>query len=93
MIFRPGAGWGLVDVDGEPKVALHVLRRLWAPVSVTLSDAGLSGVRIDIHNDTAEFWSVSWCLPPPTPRDIEPSRPIVLSRSRGIHRRPFSIRR
>ena len=52
--FRPGAGWGLVDVDGEPKVALHVLRRLWAPVSVTLSDAGLSGVRIDIHNDTAE---------------------------------------
>lgn len=52
--LRPGAGWGLVDVDGEPKVALEVLRRLWAPVSVTLSDAGLAGVRIDIHNDTAE---------------------------------------
>ena len=50
---RPGAGWGLLDVDGEPKAALHVLRRVWAPQAVSLSDEGLSGIRVDIHNDTA----------------------------------------
>lgn len=48
----PGAGWGLLDVDGDPKAALTVLTRLWAPVAVILSDDGLSGVRLDVHNDT-----------------------------------------
>ena len=52
--LQPGAGWGLLDVDGEAKVALQVLRRLWAPVSVVLTDAGLSGVRIDLYNDTPD---------------------------------------
>lgn len=52
--LRPGAGWGLVDVDGEAKVALHVLSRVWAPVAVILTDAGMSGVRIDLHNDTPD---------------------------------------
>jgi beta-mannosidase len=50
----PGAGWGLLDVDGNAKPALAVLARVWAPVAVVLSDAGLSGVRVDVHNDTAE---------------------------------------
>lgn len=49
---RPGAGWGLLDIDGDPKAALAVLARIWAPVAVILSDDGLSGVRLDIHNDT-----------------------------------------
>lgn len=48
----PGAGWGLLDVDGTPKPALAVLRRVWAPVCVIVADAGLSGIRIDVHNDT-----------------------------------------
>lgn len=52
--FQPGAGWGLLDVDGEAKAALHVLSRLWAPVSVVLMDAGLSGIRIDLYNDTPD---------------------------------------
>ena len=52
--LQPGAGWGLLDVDGEAKAALHVLSRLWAPVSVVLTDAGLSGVRIDLYNDTPD---------------------------------------
>lgn len=55
--IRPGAGWGLFDVDGAPKAALAVLSRMWAPVAVTLSNDGLSGVRIDIHNDTARSLS------------------------------------
>lgn len=49
---RPGAGWGLIDVDGAPKVALEVLARVWAPVAVILADDGLSGIRLDLHNDT-----------------------------------------
>lgn len=48
---RPGAGWGLLDADGAPKAALEALRRVWAPQSVVVSDDGLSGIRIDIHND------------------------------------------
>ena len=51
---RPGAGWGLLDVDGAPKAAMVVLRRVWAPVAVIVSDAGLSGIRVDIHNDTPD---------------------------------------
>ncbi|MDH6242415.1 hypothetical protein [Mycobacterium sp. OTB74] len=52
--LRPGAGWGLMDVDGDAKVAMKALRRVWAPVSVILTDAGHSGIRIDLHNDTPE---------------------------------------
>ncbi|MFN8032364.1 MAG: beta-mannosidase [Mycobacterium sp.] len=47
----PGAGWGLIDVDGAPKAALQALRRVWAPQSVVVSDDGLSGIRVDVHND------------------------------------------
>lgn len=50
--MRPGAGWGLLDSEGNTKAALIVLARTWAPMSVIVSDGGLSGVRIDIHNDT-----------------------------------------
>jgi beta-mannosidase len=53
--LAPGAGWGLLDVDGEAKAALRVLSRLWAPISVVLTDAGLSGVRIDLYNDTPDM--------------------------------------
>ena len=49
-----GAGWGLLDVDGAPKLALDVLARVWAPVAVVLGDDGLAGVRLDVHNDTPE---------------------------------------
>lgn len=48
----PGAGWGLIDVDGAGKAPLAALRRIWDPVSVIASDAGLSGLRIDIFNDS-----------------------------------------
>jgi beta-mannosidase len=48
----PGAGWGLIDVDGDPKLPLSVLRRVWAPVTVLVRDAGLAGIVIDVLNDT-----------------------------------------
>lgn len=52
-----GAGWGLLDSDGKAKAALAVLGRTWAPVAVVATDDGLSGVRIDIYNDSASSLS------------------------------------
>ena len=80
---------GFIDVDGEPKVARTSCVDSGRQ-SCDALDAGLSGCGIDIHNDTAEPWLVSWCLPPPTPhRDIEPVGPIFAVAVAGIHRRPL----
>ena len=46
-----GAGWGLLDVDGDAKLPLLALARSWQPIAVMVSDAGLSGLRIDVAND------------------------------------------
>ncbi len=48
---RPGAGWGLLDHRGEPKVAYHYLRRALAPVAVWSTDEGLNGVAAHLAND------------------------------------------
>ena len=50
----PGAGWGLVDVDGGEKAACSYLRRAWAPRSVHLTDEGLDGFTVHVCNETAE---------------------------------------
>lgn len=47
----PGAGWGLFDAYGEPKVALAHLRRALAPVAVWTVDEGLDGIVAHIAND------------------------------------------
>ena len=47
----PGAGWGVIDHRGEPKVAYHHLRRALAPVAVWTSDEGLDGVLAHVAND------------------------------------------
>jgi beta-mannosidase len=46
-----GAGWGLLDRDGRPKVALHHLRRALAPVAVWMTDEGLGGIAVHVAND------------------------------------------
>jgi beta-mannosidase len=51
--IAPGAGWGLIDVDGAPKAPLLALRRCWSPIAVILADAGLSGIRVDVFNDSS----------------------------------------
>jgi beta-mannosidase len=48
---RPGAGWGVLDHRGEPKVAWSYLRRALAPVAVWLVDEGLGGVDVHVAND------------------------------------------
>jgi beta-mannosidase len=52
--LRPGAGWGLLDHRGVPKVAHHHLRRALAPVAVWTTDEGLGGVVAHIANDRPE---------------------------------------
>ncbi len=49
--LMPGAGWGLVDSLGEPKVAYHHLRRALAPVAVWMTDEGLGGIAVHVAND------------------------------------------
>jgi beta-mannosidase len=48
---RPGAGWGVLDDGGAPKVAWWYLRRAFAPVAIWLTDEGLDGVDVHIAND------------------------------------------
>ncbi len=50
----PGAGWGLVDVGGVPKVAYHHLRRALAPVATWTTDEGLDGIAVHVANDRVE---------------------------------------
>jgi beta-mannosidase len=46
-----GSGWGLLDRDGRPKVAMRYLARVLAPVAVWLTDEGLNGVDVHVAND------------------------------------------
>jgi beta-mannosidase len=52
--LAPGAGWGLLDHEGRPKVALHHLRRALAPRAVWMTDEGLNGIDIHLANDRPE---------------------------------------
>jgi beta-mannosidase len=47
----PGAGWGVLDHRGEPKVAYHHLRRVLAPLAVWSIDEGLRGIAVHVAND------------------------------------------
>ena len=49
-----GAGWGVVDHRGSPKVAYHHLRRALAPAAVWTTDEGLGGVVVHVANDGPE---------------------------------------
>ena len=50
----PGAGWGVLDSTGAPKVAWHHLRRALAPVAVWTTDEGLNGLAVHVANDGPE---------------------------------------
>ncbi|MBV9836659.1 MAG: hypothetical protein JO156_00970 [Solirubrobacterales bacterium] len=47
----PGAGLGVLDHRGLPKVAYHYLRRALAPVAVWMTDEGVNGVAVHAAND------------------------------------------
>jgi beta-mannosidase len=48
----PGAGWGVIDHSGVPKMAYHHLKRALAPVAVWTVDEGLGGIVAHVANDT-----------------------------------------
>lgn len=50
----PGAGWGVLDSRGAPKVAYHYLRRVQSPIAVWLTDEGLGGMNVHVANDRQE---------------------------------------
>ena len=52
--MAPGAGLGLLDHRGVPKVAYHHLRRAFAPVAVWTTDEGVAGVAVHAANDRPE---------------------------------------
>lgn len=49
-----GAGWGLMDDAGVPKACYHYLKRVLQPVSVLLSDEGVSGLFLHVVNERPE---------------------------------------
>jgi beta-mannosidase len=51
--FWPGAGWGVMDDEGNPKPCWHALRRALQPVTVLLTDEGLNGLCAHVVNETA----------------------------------------
>ncbi len=50
----PGAGLGVLDERGLPKVAYHHLRRALAPVAVWTTDEGIGGVAVHVVNERPE---------------------------------------
>ncbi len=48
-----GAGWGLLDDEGQPKAAFHGCRQVLAPVAVFITDEGTNGLELHIVNDPA----------------------------------------
>jgi beta-mannosidase len=57
--LAPGAGWGVLDHRGVPKVAYHHLRRALAPLAVWSTDEGLDGVVAHVANDRPQGISVT----------------------------------
>jgi len=49
--LEPGAGWGILDSQGDPKAAYWFLKRTLAPCTVWTTDEGLNGVDIHAAND------------------------------------------
>jgi beta-mannosidase len=49
--LRAGAGWGVLDSRGEPKVVYHHLRRVLSPRAVWSTDEGQSGIVAHVAND------------------------------------------
>lgn len=48
----PGAGWGLIDSDGQPKPAYYYMARSWADRTVSIRDCGMDGLSVIVANDS-----------------------------------------
>jgi beta-mannosidase len=56
--LQMGAGWGLIDVQGEPKSAYYAFAQVAQPVALFVTDEGCDGLDIHVANDTpvAQRW-------------------------------------
>jgi beta-mannosidase len=88
--LQPGAGWGVLDADGNPKAPWWVLARVFARVTVLLTDDGLDGLRVDAINDTAEILDVTLQLQAHTPSGAVPVDVSVPLRLEPHETRVFS---
>ncbi|WP_420100872.1 glycosyl hydrolase 2 galactose-binding domain-containing protein [Bosea sp. (in: a-proteobacteria)] len=52
--LRPGAGWGVIASDGEPKSAWYGLQRAFRPVQLTITDEGVNGLALHLINERPE---------------------------------------
>lgn len=77
--FVPGAGWGVVDAAGLPKLAWHTLRRAFRPVQVALTDEGLNGLGIHLINETAHPLKAKLSL-----RCFRNGETVVMRRERDV---------
>jgi beta-mannosidase len=77
--FLPGAGWGVIDAGGLPKLAWHGLRRAFRPVQVALTDEGLNGLGIHLINETPRSVTTRLAL-----RCFQDGETVVMRRERGV---------
>ncbi len=52
--LKLGAGWGLVDAQGEPKSTFYAFRQVCQPIALFLTDEGCDGVDIHLVNDSPD---------------------------------------
>ena len=76
----PGAGWGLIDSDGNAKPVYHFLKRSWANVRLNFVDRGMDGVGMEIANDSGETLDGALTL-----QLLQGSRISIASASANIH--------
>lgn len=50
----PGAGWGMLDSDNQPKAVYYAFKRAAKPVGAYCVDRGLDGLYISVINETAD---------------------------------------
>ncbi|HSP20070.1 MAG TPA: hypothetical protein VLQ79_11180, partial [Myxococcaceae bacterium] len=87
--MAPGAGLGVLDHAGQPKVAYHHLRRILAPVAVWTTDEGVNGVAIHVANDRGQPLSAALRLALYRDGEVQVAQavePIMLDAHRTLRR-------